>query len=317
MHDDNDQIIVTLINGKTGEIFEDTGPQIIAVYIDPKGSKPARANWKARVSRVILTETLGRTVAKKIKYEDSCVYAPRDPNGQEWIYFRLTGWEHCSPCVGWIARGYDFRPNGNKGRSTKQTYVGISPDPRFERHVIGRPSEQEASTKGWTEAKMLGMQGEWEARLVQFKSYFMVNNPNLATVFVDGHGAHMLTGSTELHIPASFTQLINDALKLQFSITFDGYYDAAFTEVDPHRSSDLEYRYWRYFELIGGDPGCTIVSPCFGFYTTECLAIVKPTTRPSPLRFETLGTHGIQCAEMTAKFEKHFMKDYVWLPAKV
>ncbi|KAF9074099.1 hypothetical protein BDP27DRAFT_1317309 [Rhodocollybia butyracea] len=309
-----DRIIVTLTDGKTHSKLEHTGPRSIAVRITNEkiGKLP---DWRRRLSKVIFTQTLGMKVSENpVTYEG--LYAPRDPNGQDWIYFTLAGWKDCtkkSPCLGWIARGGVIGSDGTRNDKNRQVYIGISSDPNFVHDVIGRPSEQE----GRTVTKTVGMQGEWDALLVQSKSYCMVN-PNLATVtFVDDRGAHMLTGLTKLDVSihGMFTQVIKDALHLQFSgsITFEGYYDPVFVEVDPHRPSHLGERHWHYFELIGGDRRCTIVSPCFGFYTAECLAVVIPVTQPSPLRFETLGTYGILCAEMMAKFEKHFMKDYVWL----
>ncbi|KAF9062356.1 hypothetical protein BDP27DRAFT_1427987 [Rhodocollybia butyracea] len=170
------------------------------------------------------------------------------------------------------------------------------------------------------------MKKEWKVLLDECKNYVM---KPVTVTFIDAHGVYKVTGENKLHdeTRSMFTKAINEALHLQFPITFEGFYDPE------HVESDL---LWRYFELVGGDPRCTTVSPCLGFYTTECLAIVKPILGsnrgaqiPTALfqtdRFQALGTipfplppdKGLKLANMMGKFENHFMKGHVWEQPKL
>ncbi|KAF9058928.1 hypothetical protein BDP27DRAFT_530410 [Rhodocollybia butyracea] len=204
-----------------------------------------------------------------------------------------------------MVEGTFFRPTGTRwGKTKRRKYVGISSGPPARGHF----KLLKALPVGKTPKEMQSIAKEWARLSHQFEQHFMTQG---TLTFLDRFGAPMLTGSQKLLDKSHgwLTDAINDALdplnlnpSQRFPVTFEGYFDPLH---DP-------YLLWRYFQLIGGSPHCALTSPCYGFYTPECLAIVVPTLHPSPLRFDVLGTYGRNCEKMMVRFRNDFMRGHVW-----
>lgn len=155
-------------------------------------------------------------------------------------------------------------------------YVGISTGPAARDYfelVESYPNQADQPEGGQDDEKIKAMKQEWKVLQAEFKNFFM--KPTTVT-FINDHGLHKVTGENKLRdgTRGMFTKAINDALHLRpdetftephnddalHPITFEGYFDPVSYD------SNLD-QLWYYFELVGGDPRCTTLSPCFGFYT--------------------------------------------------
>ncbi|KAF9062352.1 hypothetical protein BDP27DRAFT_1483259 [Rhodocollybia butyracea] len=172
------------------------------------------------VHRKALTTLIGRALGFQAslenKFEDKGLYAPRDPQGRDWIYFMVTGLDGC------------IGADGGKKNKYAQAYIGISSGEPAHGHfelVKSYPLQPDQLREDLqAEKKVEGMKREWQVLLAEFKNYFM--GPTTVT-FINNQGLYIANGKNQIDDKTRdmFTRAINDALHLQFPITFEGHFN--------------------------------------------------------------------------------------------